>query len=67
MSKEEFMALTAEEMYNKYEESETYRKSNFDSMMRYLNERDEARKESEDIRKQIGALKRVIKSLREIL
>ena len=54
-------------MYNKYEESESYRKSNFDSMMRYLNERDEARKESEDIRKQIGALKGVIKSLSEIL
>lgn len=61
------MKLSADEMYNKYAEAESLRKSNFESMMHYLAERDEARNETEAVKNQIGVLKGVIKSLSEML
>lgn len=67
MSKEEFMALSAEEMYNKYAEAEGFRKSNLESMIRYSEKETDARKECEELKCQIGVLKGVIKSLSEIL
>lgn len=67
MSKEEFMALTAEEMYNKYEEAETLRKSNLDSMLSYSEKETEARKECEDLRRQVGNLKNVVITLSRML
>lgn len=67
MSKEEFMALTAEEMYKKYEEAETLRKSNLDSMLSYSEKETEARKECEDLRRQVGNLKNVVITLSRML
>ncbi len=67
MSKEEFMALSAEEMYKKYEEAETLRKSNLDSMLSYSEKETEARKECEDLRRQVGNLKNVVITLSRML
>ena len=67
MSKEEFMALTAEEMYKKYEEAETLRKSNLDSMLSYSEKETEARKECEELRRQVGNLKNVVITLSRML
>ena len=67
MSKEEFMALTAEEMYKKYEEAETLRKSNLDSMLSYSEKETEARKDCEDLRRQVGNLKNVVITLSRML
>ena len=67
MSKEEFMALTAEEMYKKYEEAETLRKSNLDSMLSYSEKETEARKECEELRRQVGDLKNVVITLSRML
>ena len=67
MSKEEFMALSAEEMYKKYAEAETLRKSNLDSMLSYSEKETEARKECEDLRRQVGNLKNVVITLSRML
>jgi len=67
MSKEEFMALSAEEMYKKYEEAETLRKSNLDSMLSYSEKETEARKECEELRRQVGNLKNVVITLSRML
>ena len=67
MSKEEFMALSAEEMYKKYEEAETLRKSNLDSMLSYSEKETEARKECEDLRRQVDNLKNVVITLSRML
>lgn len=61
------MALTAEEMYKKYEEAETLRKSNLDSMLSYSEKETEARKECEDLRRQVGNLKNVVITLSRML
>ena len=67
MSKDEFMALSAEEMYKKYEEAETLRKSNLDSMLSYSEKETEARKECEELRRQVGNLKNVVITLSRML
>ena len=67
MSKEEFMALSAEEMYKKYAEAETLRKSNLDSMLSYSEKETEARKECEELRRQVGDLKNVVITLSRML
>lgn len=61
------MALTAEEMYKKYEEAETLRKSNLDSMLSYSEKETEARKECEELRRQVGNLKNVVITLSRML
>ena len=61
------MALSAEEMYKKYEEAETLRKSNLDSMLSYSEKETEARKECEDLRRQVGNLKNVVITLSRML
>lgn len=61
------MALSAEEMYKKYEEAETLRKSNLDSMLSYSEKETEARKECEELRRQVGNLKNVVITLSRML
>ena len=61
------MALSAEEMYKKYAEAETLRKSNLDSMLSYSEKETEARKECEELRRQVGDLKNVVITLSRML
>lgn len=67
MSEKEFMALSAEEMYKKYAEAESLRQSNLDSMLRHSEDASEARKECEELRKQVGNLKNVVITLSRML
>lgn len=67
MSKEEFMKLSTEEMYNKYAEAESFRKSNLDSMLIYSDQAMKAKEENEKLQRQVGDLKNVVISLSRML
>ena len=67
MSKEEFMKLSSEEMYNKYAEAESFRKSNLDSMLIYSDQAMKAKEENEKLQRQVGDLKNVVISLSRML
>lgn len=67
MSKEEFMKLSTEEMYNKYAEAESFRKSNLDSMLIYSDQATKAKEENERLQRQVCDLKNVVISLSRML
>lgn len=61
------MKLSTEEMYNKYAEAESFRKSNLDSMLIYSDQAMKAKEENEKLQRQVGDLKNVVISLSRML